>query len=123
MSDQTLVTRREFTLEAALAVLAGVTITVSGCGGDSDGNGMPAGPTPTSGNRVGTISANHGHVAEILAGQLTAGNAIALNIRGSADHPHTVEISQAEMGQIAAGQRVARPSSEEALHTHTVTFN
>ena len=34
MSDQNLLTRREFTVEWVLAVLAGATITITGCGGD-----------------------------------------------------------------------------------------
>ena len=34
MSDDTLLTRREFTVESALAMLAGVTITITGCGDD-----------------------------------------------------------------------------------------
>jgi hypothetical protein len=33
MSDQNLLTRREFTVEWVLAVLAGATITITGCGG------------------------------------------------------------------------------------------
>ena len=36
MSDDTLLTRREFTVESALAMLAGVTITITGCGGDDN---------------------------------------------------------------------------------------
>ena len=36
MSDQILLTRREFTLDWVLAVLAGATITITGCGGDDD---------------------------------------------------------------------------------------
>ena len=36
MSDQNLLTRREFTVEWVLAVLAGATITITGCGGDDN---------------------------------------------------------------------------------------
>ena len=36
MNDENLLTRREFTVESALAMLAGVTITISGCGGDNN---------------------------------------------------------------------------------------
>jgi hypothetical protein len=125
MSIDNSLTRREFTLEAALAILAGVTITISGCGSDS-----PSSPSPTpapapapSGDRAGTISANHGHTATISAAQLTTGNAISLDIRGQATHPHTVAITQAEMGQIAANQRVSKNSTTDDGHSHTVTFN
>jgi hypothetical protein len=70
-----LVTRREFTLQSALALLSGVVITVEGCGGSKSN---PTTPTPT-GDVSGSISANHGHIAVIAAAAVTAGNAIALD--------------------------------------------
>ena len=113
-------TRREFTLESALAVLAGVTITISGCGDDDS----PSSPSPAPGGGLnGTISANHGHTAPISAAQLTAGGMISLDIRGQATHPHTVNISAAQMQTIAARQQVSIVSSSDDGHTHTVTFN
>jgi hypothetical protein len=123
MSNESSLTRREFTLEAALAILAGVSITIGGCGSKSP---TPTSPSPSpspSTDRTGTISANHGHTATILAAQLTAANAISLDIRGQATHPHTVVIAQAEMAQIAANQRVSKDSTTDSGHSHTVTFN
>lgn len=55
--------------------------------------------------------------------QLTTGNAVVLDIRGSADHPHSVELNGAEVMQVAGGQRVSKVSSTTDLHSHTVTFN
>jgi VCBS repeat-containing protein len=112
-------TRREFTLESALAVLAGVTITISGCGDDDS----PMAPTPPPGSLNGTVSANHGHTAFITAAQLMAGSMVSLDIRGSSTHPHTVNVSAAQMQTIAARQQVAIVSSSDDGHTHTVTFN
>jgi hypothetical protein len=125
MSHDNSLTRREFTLEAALAILAGVTITISGCGSDSPASPSPSpAPSPSPGtSRTGTISANHGHTATISAAQLTAGNAMSLDIRGDATHPHTVVITQPELGQIAANQRVSKDSTNNDGHSHTVTFN
>ena len=64
-----MLSRREFTLESALAMLAGVAITISGCGTDSPSRqrraGAAAGGTATS---HGDVSANHGHVATITGG-------------------------------------------------------
>src|SRR5918992_196259 len=89
--ENDLITRREFTVEAVMALLAGVTITVSGCGG-SDSPGAPTSPTPTaSADVTGTISANHGHVATVTSAQITAAGMISLPIQGQATHPHTVE--------------------------------
>lgn len=124
--------RREFTLAAALAVLSGVTITITGCGGGYGGSSSsdPYGPTqtPSTGDKVGSISANHGHSAIIMGAQLTAAMAISLDIRGTADHTHTVELSADEIASIAANKQVSKASNSSTGgtygdHLHTVTFN
>lgn len=118
--------RRAFTLKSILALLSGVTITIAGCGdGDAD---SPAAPSPGAGSVVGSVSANHGHTATITSAELMANNAIALQIRGSATHPHTVAVSPQELSQIGAGQRVSKASTtndspDAGVHNHTVTFN
>ena len=113
------ISRREFTLEWALAMLAGVVITVSGCGSDSP---SPT-PTPVATDVNGTVSANHGHVATITAAQITAAGALSLDIMGTATHAHTVSLSAGQVLQIGAKQQVAVLSTTDAGHDHTVTFN
>jgi hypothetical protein len=54
---------------------------------------------------------------------LIAGGGIRLNIRGTANHPHTLELSADEIAAIGANLRVGKESSEEKGHTHYVTFN
>ena len=123
MDDGHHLTRRAFTLEGALALLAGVTITVSACGDDDP----PMAPSPQpgggSGDEAGSVGDNHGHTAVITSAQLQAGNALALNIQGSAPHPHTVQLTATEVQQIANGQQVSKVSSNNDAHTHLVTFN
>jgi hypothetical protein len=118
-------TRREFTLESALAMLAGVTITVSSCG--SDKKSTPTSPTPASpapaADVSGTVSANHGHVATVTGAQITAAGALNLNIQGNATHPHMVTLSADETRQIGARQQVTKVSSIDNNHQHNVTFN
>jgi hypothetical protein len=114
--------RREFTRQSILALLSGVAVTIA-CGDD---NGSPT--SPTGGGVSGSVSANHGHAATITDAQLTANNAITLQIQSSATHPHTVELSAQEVAQIAARQRVSKTSStndspDAGLHSHTVIFN
>jgi hypothetical protein len=106
-----------------MAMLAGVTVTVWGCGG----SGNPTQPDP-AGGRTGSVLANHGHNAVITAAQLTGNSDVTLDIRGSADHPHTVVITMAELGQISSGQRVTKtsstdPSASAGTHSHPVQFN
>jgi VCBS repeat-containing protein len=121
MSDQNLLTRREFTLESALAILSAATITITGCG-DGD-NGQGPSPQP-GGGEVGTISANHGHTATISAAQITGGGAIvSLDIRGSATHPHTIDLTAAQVVSIGQNQQVSVVSTTNDAHSHTVTFN
>ena len=123
MSDDTLLTRREFTVESALAMLAGVTITITGCGGDDDS--PTTNPTPPVTDKTATVStdAGHSHTAVVTAAQLTAGNAISVTLTGQTTHTHTVALTQAELTQISAGTRVQKTSSNDNAHTHTVTFN
>jgi hypothetical protein len=117
-----LLDRREFTSAALMALLSGVTVTVIGCGSD-----IPTAPTNPN-DRSGSVQANHGHTAVIASAALSAGNAVTLDIRGTADHPHTVVLTMVEVGQIAAGQRVSKTSSTDGslafgTHSHTVVFN
>ncbi|MGE5200225.1 MAG: hypothetical protein ACM3H9_11335 [Rhodospirillaceae bacterium] len=122
-------TRREFNAASLSALFVGMTVWVSGCGGGSSAS--PSSPTssgsgapPTgSGDKMGSISANHGHVATVTSAVLQAGGAVTLHIQGSADHDHTVDLTQAEVGQIAGNTRVTKGSSADAGHTHNVTFN
>lgn len=126
MSDENLLTRREFTVESALAMLAAVTITISGCGDDNDDPGTNPTPPPASGGKTGVVATAGGHThsgADITAAQLTAGNAISLTLSVVSGHSHTVALSQSELTQIAANTRVSKDSSNDQAHMHTVTFN
>jgi hypothetical protein len=121
------ITRREFTLAAAMAVLSAVAISVTGCGDSSSSPAAPSstgsGSPPASGDRIGTISSNHGHSAVITSAQLGTSGGITLNIQGASSHPHTVALTGAELSAIANNQRVSKESSNDASHTHSVTFN
>ena len=128
MKEARILDRREFTLAAAMAILSGVAITVSGCGGGSSSSASPAAPTSSTpaasgGDKTGSISANHGHAAVITSAQLTAAGGIALGIQGTASHPHTVTLAASDISAIAGNQRVSKESSNDSAHSHTVTFN
>jgi hypothetical protein len=116
--------RREFTLHSALALLAGVVITVDGCAGNSSSPSPTTAPAPSApvADVNGSVSANHGHVAVVMSAQITAGNAVSLNIQGTATHPHTVDLSQADLVSLRSRQTVSKESTNNNNHTHTVTF-
>jgi hypothetical protein len=116
-------TRREFTLQSALALLAGVVITVDGCGGNDSPTQPGPGPSPGPvGDVTGSISGNHGHTATIAAARITADQTFTLDITGQATHPHMVEITQAELRNLANRQAVTKTSSTDSGHQHSVTF-
>ena len=120
--------RREFTAESIMALLAGVTITVTGCGGT---NSSPTSPstTPSSGGTTqqdvtGAVSNNHGHIATVTAAKIVAGEAVvALDITGQATHSHTISLTSDQVRAIAAKTTVSVSSTTDVGHSHTVTFN
>jgi hypothetical protein len=120
---RSLPTRREFTLDAALALLAGCVVTISeACGKSST---SPSSTPPT--DVTGVVAANHNHSAVITGAQITAGSAFTLNIQGTAAHPHTVGITQADLTALKNRQVVTRDSSTDfsntfGNHLHAVTF-
>jgi hypothetical protein len=113
--------RREFTVAAMLAMLGGVSITISGCGKASSPV-APSTPTQPVTDKSGTVSANHGHVAFLTAAQLTAADTLALSIRGTSSHDHMLELSVADLMQIRDGRTFTKECSGTS-HKHVVTFN
>jgi hypothetical protein len=117
--------RREFTLQSALAILAGVVITVDGCGGSTNTPSSPSpapAPAPPLADVNGSVSANHGHTAVVTSAQMTAASALSLNIQGTATHPHSVDLTQAELASLRSRTTVTKDSTLVNNHMHTVTF-
>ena len=108
--------RREFTGKALLAMLAGVTVTITGCSN-------PAEPEPPPTDKSGVIENNHGHVATITSAQLTSGGAVILNIQGTASHDHVLELTAAEVTRIRWGASLSKSCAMYRTHMHTITFN
>ena len=114
--------RRQFTVAAVLAMLGGVSITLSGCGSSPADRRQPsATPVPVA-DKTGAISSNHGHVAVITSGQFNAASALSLSLQGTSGHNHTLELTAEEILQIAEGRTFAKECSG-APHKHMVTFN
>jgi hypothetical protein len=98
-----------------LTILA---LAFTGCGDD--------GETPTSPSVAdvsGSIFNNHGHVAVVTGDQIRAGRPVTLNLRGTADHGHSLALSDDDLMRLRNNQRVERDSTPENNHTHRVTFN
>lgn len=118
MSSDHLLSRRAFTVESVLAVLATATITITGCDGGTD-----LGPSPPAGAREGVVSNNHGHRAIVEAAQLNSNNTVTIDMRFRATHNHTLALSPLELASIAENGHVVKISSSDQGHNHTVTFN
>ena len=120
MGDSRKIGRREFTTRSALAMLAGATITITGC--ESDSPTAPSDPMPPDDPVVsGTISSNHGHALDLSVDQLSGGM-LTFNIQGSATHAHEVALSMADLQAIAAGTRVSVDTTTDEGHSHSVSF-
>jgi hypothetical protein len=103
-----------------LAFAFAVGVTVAGCGDDD--NGSPTSPSPTNQAATGVVANNHGHVATVAAADVSTGRAVTLDIRGTADHAHTLELTNDDVVRLQTRQRVERDSSPNNSHTHRVTF-
>ena len=124
--------RRHITALAALTLLGGATITITGCGG---GGGSPAAAPPPpaatpppaascpAGNACGQVDGDPSHRAEITAAQLGAAGALELDIRGSSGHSHTVSLTGDEVVAIRDRARVTKISTTTLNHNHSVVFN
>jgi hypothetical protein len=71
-------------------------------------------------------------VAVVLAAQLQSGGKVSLDIQGTADHSHSLDLTAEQARQVAAGARVSVTTSAFGMggdygtggdHDHTVTFN
>ena len=126
MTHRPKVSRREFSRKSVLVLLAGVPVAISACG---DSSGTTTTPTPSTpppaptGDISGSVSANHGHAATVTSAQLGSGSTVTLDIQGTSNHPHTVELTVGELSQIRNGTRVSKSSSVDQSHDHIVTFN
>jgi hypothetical protein len=114
------VTRREFTVQSALAILSGVVITVSGCDEDSP----PMSPSPTLNDVPGSVANNHAppHVVTVTAAQITAGAEVTLTLTGTPTHMHTVVVAQADLATLRNRQPVTKTSTTDNGHSHEVMF-
>ena len=116
MSAEHALTRRDFTLESALAILSAATITITGCG-DDDPDGLA--PVPGQGE-VGTISANHGHTVSTHVRANHGRRALTVSpSRAGHTHPHFISHRGADAA-IGQNQQVSVISSTDDGHNHTV---
>lgn len=109
--------RRTFLGGTAAALFAGIAIQITGCGTEEESS--------SDGSVSGAISnvANHGHKAVVTKAQLDAGGAVTLDIKGSADHTHSVELTADEMATLKKGGHVMKSCSTASSHSHSVMFN
>jgi len=126
------ISRREFNQASLTALFVGMSVWVGACGSGGGTNNSVSSPTPAasggspagaSADKTGAVGSNHGHVATITSAQQQASGAVTLNIRGTADHDHSVDLAAGEVAQIAAATKVTKNSSSDSGHSHSVTFN
>jgi hypothetical protein len=125
------ITRKAF-LGAATA--GTVVLLLQACGGgDGEDSGAPTpapGPAPAPNPGPGAaqcgatgaaIAGNHGHTLTIPAGDLDSATAMTYDIRGTANHSHSVTFTPAQLQALKAGQGVTVLSTTDSSHEHAVT--
>lgn len=126
------ITRKEF-----LGGIAGGTVLLvfTSCGGGGSGytgggmsNGSMSADTMSSGGCTDTIAANHGHVLAVASTDLDSTVDKSYDIRGTADHTHTVTLTVAQLAQLKAGQSVnvvstTSTSMTYGTHSHAVSVS
>lgn len=95
-------------------------LAAAGCGGGGGDDPPPATGGGTSAC-TSTISDNHGHVLVITAADLNSTTDRSFDIRGAADHAHTVSFTAAQLAQLKAGTAVTVSSSPAFGHDHSVS--
>jgi hypothetical protein len=91
-------------------------LTAACGGGDDDDDTNDGGACTTQ------IAANHGHALTISAADKMTGAAKEYDIKGSADHSHTVSLSAEDFADLASGTIVIVTSSTADGHDHDVTI-
>ncbi|HSD87627.1 MAG TPA: hypothetical protein VLB44_08930 [Kofleriaceae bacterium] len=120
-------------MRKALEVSAGTLglVLLRGCGGGGGGDtggGTGSGSSTADCLANGTrtaIATNHGHVLVVSMDDVAEGADKAYDIRGSADHGHTVTITAQQFNSLAENQAIMMESSLNAsasfgTHEHTV---
>ena len=88
---------------------------------DDDGESESPPPKMCS-DADGDIDSNHGHTAVVSASQQEAGASVTVTLSLGNGHTHTVSLSGSEVASLCDGGSVTKESSEDAFHTHSVTF-
>jgi hypothetical protein len=81
-----------------------------------------SGTTPSAG--CGSIfDFNHGHVLTILRSDLDSTTVVSYDIRGSADHTHTVTLTVVQLATLKTGASVTVTSTTTDYHQHVITVS
>jgi len=103
-----------------LGIAAGASL-LAACGGDDGGSAdapVASGNCPANGGRV-TIGSNHGHTMTVTGAEVTAGTEKTYDIRGTADHTHSVTVTAALFTMLKASTAVMTISMG-GDHSHSI---
>jgi hypothetical protein len=114
----TSLTRKQFLLGSA-GVLSFAAL--GGCGDPADDDGDGGGTGGSCGAVQATIATNHGHMLEVPAADVAAGEAMTYELTTGNGHTHQVTVSVVNMERLANGESVDLLSTTDGGHQHGVT--
>jgi hypothetical protein len=116
-------TRKQFlsSMIGVVAGAAGAALFVGCASDDDDGDGGGDNNCLANGTTV-TIQSNHGHTLTVSIADVTAGVEKSYNIKGGADHSHTVVVTAALFTTLKANTAIMVTSSSDDGHSHGVSI-
>ena len=115
------ISRRNFLRFAALGAGTLVAVSVTGIASAQVATVAPKPkPVPAAKKLTSTISQNHGHAFVMTLENLKKNGAMSYNIKGTAMHPHNIDVTAQVLAALFAKGVVDIESTNVAGHTHTV---
>ena len=116
----------ESTRREVLVLIVGGVVGAA-CGGSNSGAPVTGGNCLANGTHV-TIGTNHGHVLAVSIADINAGVDKSYDIRGTADHTHTVTLTAADFASLKQNtgtneESSTTPSAIYGTHFHAIAVS
>jgi hypothetical protein len=96
-------------------------IAIACSGTNNNGTANKSNPDCLNAGTQVEISANHGHQLTVSKEDVAAGVSKTYNIKGKADHSHTVTLTASDFASLAENMQIIETSTVSVSHSHGIT--